>query len=221
MQLLFGGLSSRSLHVITSDCGGEKAVFSKHISACYESWCTVGEVAGKAAGEGAGEAAERPSRVRTFGKEPRHSDATVVTLFLSPALDERLESKLLALKPGTRIVSHAYLMDDWPPDDRIITPDGMAYLWVVPAPVDGSWTFRSRAGRGRFTVTFIQNYQQLRGVGDNGSVLTDTRLSGTDVAFDFPDGIDLAHVTGQVDGAQIIAKVTRNGRTRDYVGTRS
>ncbi len=149
------------------------------------------------------------------------SDATVVTLFLLPELDMRLRPELLALKPGTRIVSHAYLLGDWPPDRRIITPDGMAYLWVVPAPVDGSWTFRSRASRDQFTVTFIQSYQRLRGIGANGSVLTDTQLSGTDVEFDFPDGGDPTHVTGQVDGARILAKVTRNGRTTDYVGTRS
>jgi SAM-dependent methyltransferase len=148
-------------------------------------------------------------------------DATVVTLFLTPELDARLFPKLLALKPGTRIVSHAYLLRNWPPDQRIITPDGMAYLWVVPAHVDGSWVFHGRRGRDRFTVDFIQVYQQLRGIGDNGSVLTDTRLAGTHVAFDFPDGSDLAHVTGEVEGSHILATVTRDGRTSDYVGTRS
>lgn len=148
-------------------------------------------------------------------------DATVVTLFLLPELDMRLRPKLLALTPGTRIVSHAYLMGDWPPDQRIITPDGMAYLWIVPARLDGSWTFRSRHGKGQFMVTFIQAYQQLRGIVDNGSTLADTRLSGAQVAFDFPDGADLTRVTGRFEGGRIVATVTRNGHASDYVGTRS
>ncbi len=148
-------------------------------------------------------------------------DATVVTLYLLPDLDMRLRPKLLALKPGTRIVSHSYLMGDWAPDERIETDEGIAYLWIVPARVDGTWTFASRSGHHRFTVTFIQTYQQLRGIVGNGSALTSTRLRGAQLAFAFADGGGTTRVTGDVDGAQIDAKVTRGGSTADYVGTRS
>jgi len=65
------------------------------------------------------------------------SDATVVTLYLSPALNLRLRPKLLReLRPGARIVSHAFDMGDWAPARtiRVDTRDRPAqvYLWIVP-----------------------------------------------------------------------------------------
>lgn len=152
----------------------------------------------------------------------RFASASVVTLFLFPQLDVRLRPELLALKPGTRIVSHAYLMGAWQPDRRIITPDGMAYLWIVPAHVDGHWTFRRAHGRDRFDVTLIQAYQDLLGTeGANNGALENVRLRGAQLAFDFQDGSGVVHLTGHVGGAQIDAKVTRDGHTSAYVGTRS
>lgn len=60
-------------------------------------------------------------------------EATVVTLYLLPSVNERLKPKLLSeLKPGTRIVSHAFDMGDWKPV-REMEADGRAlYLWIVP-----------------------------------------------------------------------------------------
>ena len=60
-------------------------------------------------------------------------DATVVTLYLSPSLNERLIPKLKAeLKPGARIVSHAFDMGaTWPPDKRGETDGKSYYLWVI------------------------------------------------------------------------------------------
>ncbi|GAA4328910.1 hypothetical protein GCM10023144_15180 [Pigmentiphaga soli] len=61
------------------------------------------------------------------------SEATVITLYLLPALNMKLRPKLLALKPGTRIVSHAFDMEEWQPD-RVLTVDGeRIYFWTVPA----------------------------------------------------------------------------------------
>ena len=61
------------------------------------------------------------------------SDATVVTLYLLPSVNERLKPKLLAeLKPGTRIVSHGFDMGDWKPDQTIQEDGRTLYLWVVP-----------------------------------------------------------------------------------------
>ena len=60
------------------------------------------------------------------------SDATVVTLYLLPSLNEKLIPKLKALKPGTRIVSHAFDMGfSWPPDDRLEVAGKTIYFWVV------------------------------------------------------------------------------------------
>jgi len=67
-------------------------------------------------------------------------DATVVTLFLWPGVNLKLRPRLLALPPGTRIVSHMHDMGDWKPDRtvRVRTSGGalrerVLHLWVVPA----------------------------------------------------------------------------------------
>jgi SAM-dependent methyltransferase len=67
------------------------------------------------------------------------SDATVVTLYLSTAMNLRLRPKLLReLRPGARIVSHSFAMGDWSPARtiRVRTAEGTAevYLWIVPPP---------------------------------------------------------------------------------------
>lgn len=60
------------------------------------------------------------------------SDATVVTLYLLPRLNLRLRPTLLALKPGTRIVTHNYHMGDWEPQQQTIVGDSVVYFWTVP-----------------------------------------------------------------------------------------
>ncbi|MCS6781774.1 MAG: methyltransferase domain-containing protein [Gloeomargarita sp. SKYBB_i_bin120] len=60
------------------------------------------------------------------------SKYTVITMYLLPSVNLRLRHKLLRLRPGTRIVSHAFDMGEWQPD-KVEQVDGrMIYLWVVP-----------------------------------------------------------------------------------------
>jgi cyclopropane fatty-acyl-phospholipid synthase-like methyltransferase len=60
------------------------------------------------------------------------SDATVVTLYLLPSLNEKLMPKLKKeLKPGTRVVSHAFSMGDWTPDDKRAVGGRTIYLWRI------------------------------------------------------------------------------------------
>lgn len=61
------------------------------------------------------------------------SDATVVTLYLLPELNVKLRPKLLSeLKPGTRIVSHAFDMGEWKPEQVVEVDGRTVYYWVVP-----------------------------------------------------------------------------------------
>ncbi len=61
------------------------------------------------------------------------SDATVVTLYLLDSLNEKLRPRLLKeLKPGTRIVSHAFKMGDWAPEKSANIDGSMIYFWTVP-----------------------------------------------------------------------------------------
>ena len=75
------------------------------------------------------------------------SQATVVTLHLLPALNLKLRPNLLTMRPGTRIVSHGFGMDDWGPDEKVTLTAGAAcptapcnlYMWIVPAQVAGNY----------------------------------------------------------------------------------
>ena len=66
--------------------------------------------------------------------EANISDATVVTLYLLPSLNLKLLPKLLAeLKPGTRIVSHAFDMGSWKPQQTLNAGGSTVYFWTIPA----------------------------------------------------------------------------------------
>ena len=65
--------------------------------------------------------------------EQDFSDATVVTLYLLPDLNMRLRPKILALRPGTRVVSHAFDMGDWKPSVVRQVDGKTVYFWTVPA----------------------------------------------------------------------------------------
>jgi tRNA G37 N-methylase Trm5 len=61
------------------------------------------------------------------------SKATVLTLYLLPSVNLKLRPKILSeLKPGTRIVSHAFDMGDWEPEERIEVDGSTIYFWTVP-----------------------------------------------------------------------------------------
>jgi ribosomal protein L11 methylase PrmA len=68
--------------------------------------------------------------------EAEIKDATVVTLYLLPSVNEKLKPRLLGeLKPGTRIVSHSFRMGDWVPDETKEVDGRTVYLWTVkPRP---------------------------------------------------------------------------------------
>ncbi len=59
--------------------------------------------------------------------------ATVVTLYLLPSVNLKLRPRLLSeLRPGTRVVSHSFDMDDWKPDKSVQVDGSQLYLWVIP-----------------------------------------------------------------------------------------
>jgi tRNA G37 N-methylase Trm5 len=61
------------------------------------------------------------------------SPATVVTLYLLPSLNVKLMPKLMKeLKPGTRVVSHAFDMGDWKPEKEIDVEGRKVYYWTIP-----------------------------------------------------------------------------------------
>lgn len=144
------------------------------------------------------------------------SDATVVTLYLLQELNLRLRPTLLDMKPGTRVLSHDFTMDDWEPDDRVAAEFAEAYLWIVPAKVAGTWTFHGQRTDDEFTVNLEQTFQRLRGTAGS-EPLRNAKLRGSQVEFAFAN----IRVVGEVENDRMQAKVTRNGKTSAYVGSRS
>lgn len=75
-------------------------------------------------------------------------DATVVTLYLLPALNLKLLPKLLKdLKPGTRIVSHAFSMGSWTPEQTLDVSGRTVYFWTIPAPGTASYAAAMAASK--------------------------------------------------------------------------
>jgi SAM-dependent methyltransferase len=94
------------------------------------------------------------------------SAATVLTMYLLPDLNLRLRPKILAMSPGTRVVSHEFGMGEWQPDLRrtVLGDDhprgpSVVYFWVVPAHVDGRWTWDEDGRTAEMTVR--QAFQQV------------------------------------------------------------
>jgi hypothetical protein len=97
--------------------------------------------------------------------ETDFSDATVITMYLLPQLNLKLRPKISGMKPGTRVVSHAFSMDDWQPD-QIETVEGRtAYLWIVPAKVEGTWRWDFPSGGPRsYELLLRQHFQMVEGL---------------------------------------------------------
>jgi len=99
------------------------------------------------------------------------SPATVVAFYLLPDFNAKLLPKLLALKPGTRIVSHDGGIGDWPPDERLEMrapekPVGVGgvsrvELWIVPADAKGVWAAELPQHGGKWSFKVSQKYQEL------------------------------------------------------------
>ena len=85
-------------------------------------------------------------------------DASVVTMYLLPHINLCVRHRLLAMKPGTRVVSHQYSMADWKPDQSVQIQGRDVHLWVVPARVDGVWDFQDSEGT-TFTIDLRQTFE--------------------------------------------------------------
>ena len=110
--------------------------------------------------------------------------ATVISLFLLPELNLRLRPAILTLKPGTRIVSNTFKMGEWNPDeaaDLKCGPHCIAYLWIVPARVEGRWN--SSAG----PLVITQTFQTFEGA-IAGKPTEQGRLAGERILFNAGGG---------------------------------
>ena len=78
------------------------------------------------------------------------SDATVITLYLLPALNLKLLPKLLKeTKPGTRVVSHAFDMGTWKAEQTLDVEGRNVYFWTIPAPGTPAYEAAMAAAQGK------------------------------------------------------------------------
>ena len=163
--------------------------------------------------------------------ETNLSDATVITMYLLPRVNIELRPKLLELKPGTRLVSHDFSMDDWKPDVSVemdvkekygSSPGSSSiYFWIVPARVSGSWHWQLTVG-GKplaYELLLAQKYQEISGtvrVGGRSVKLGVARLRGDQISFSFSaevNGSPLKHeFSGRVVDNGIVGTVSLAGR---------
>ncbi|HEX2648937.1 MAG TPA: class I SAM-dependent methyltransferase [Burkholderiales bacterium] len=114
--------------------------------------------------------------------------ATVVTMYLLPGLNMKLRPQLLQMKPGTRIVSHSFTMEDWQPDETSSMDGRRAYFWVVPAQVMGGWTLEF--GPEKRELSLEQRFQKIDGSVGYGTTqvgLRDASLRGFVIHFSYVD----------------------------------
>ncbi len=135
------------------------------------------------------------------------SDATVVAVYLLPEINLQLRPRLLdEMRPGARLVSHAFDMGDWRPDRSVDVEGAQVHLWIVPADVAGRWTFTGEGVEGA-AVTFEQRYQQLSGTieaGGTGQPLREARLGGDRIFFTADLGAGPRGYEGRVEGDRIV-----------------
>jgi SAM-dependent methyltransferase len=145
-------------------------------------------------------AKEGVSDKATFQKadlfESDFSQAQVITMFLLPSINLKLRPKILNLKPGTRIVSNSFDMEDWKPD-QTENVEGCsnwctAHLWIVPAKVDGTW----KLSQGELTIK--QTFQMISGTLKNGNASSQIsgKLNGDQISF----SAGSTQYTGRVSG---------------------
>lgn len=167
-------------------------------------------------------AREGVSARATFAKadlfQSDFSKATVITMFLLPDINLKLRPKLLELKAGTRIVSNSFTMGEWTADQTVMATESCtsyctAYLWIVPAKVDGPW----RLPQGEMNLT--QTFQMLSGTlrtGNGTAKISNGKMNGDEISFT----VGGAHYTGRVTSGGIDGTVKSGDGTRAWHATR-
>ena len=156
------------------------------------------------------------------------SPASVITIYLLPEVNLMARAKLLALAPGTRIVSHDYGMGEWQPDLSIEVPapgkpvglkqESKVLFWIVPAHFGGKWRMRVPSG-GTWKDAVIdidQRFQEFSGkveMGGKSIELERPFLRGDYVSFRFQNGKSMVRFQGRVKEGRIVGQAaTEDGK---------
>ncbi len=137
------------------------------------------------------------------------SKATLLTLYLLPGLNLKLRPTILNMKPSTRVVSHAFTMGEWEADQTETVEGRTAYLWIVPAKVEGVWRID---GGGELAVK--QTFQKIEG-SSGGKALTNAMLRSDLISF----SVDGRDYSGRVAGNRIEGSAKAGGKEAPWSAT--
>jgi SAM-dependent methyltransferase len=151
------------------------------------------------------------------------SSANVITMYLLPELNLRLRPTILQMKPGTRVVAHAFDMGDWQADETATAAGATAYLWIVPAPVEGGWSVSFDAGK-TARLNLQQTFQNVGGsitLDGRTLPLLGARLRGEDLSFQFRgEGQSVTSFTGKVNGNRLSGTLSTDRSAQAVDGRR-
>jgi SAM-dependent methyltransferase len=163
---------------------------------------------------------DRAQFVKADLYESDFSQATVITMFLLPEINLKLRPRILNLKPGTRIVSNSFDMSDWYADETAKIDDPKlcreycnAYLWIVPAKVEGTW----KLSQGELALQ--QTFQMVTGTLNSGGkmvAITNGRLKGEQISF----SVGPTWYTGRVSGNAMSGTFGPAGGAATWTATR-
>lgn len=170
----------------------------------------VKEAAASAQKQGVGE------RVRFIHQNAFDADlskVSVIFMWLWPEMQTMLRPKILAeARPGTRVVTNVWDLGSWQPD-RTDTDGAQVSLWVVPARLEGNWTWELplRGAQRSYSAILEQRFQKAEGfvrVGNRRALLREVKLDGGDVRILVDMTVDGAgfarhEFTGKVNGNSI------------------
>ena len=144
-------------------------------------------------------------------------DASVVTLYLLPRLNLCVRHRILAMEPGTRVVSHQFDMADWEPEKSVEIVGRNVHLWTVPARVDGVWDFHDSQGT-PFTIELRQTFGTLSGEITRGGVLLSATVRGRELRFTFDAAGVTVQFSGTVRGGEITGVLLTGTDAHTVVG---
>lgn len=148
------------------------------------------------------------------------SQATVITMFLLTSINLQLRPQILNLRPGTRIVSNTFTMEDWEADEIANVEEGekcsnycTALLWIVPAKAEGKW----KLPQGQLSLN--QNFQMISGTLNSqqkNTTITNGRLNGDRILFTAGN----TEYTGRVNGNAMEGTFKSGGITNNWSAVR-
>jgi len=147
------------------------------------------------------------------------SQATVLTLYLGDSLNMKLKPQILKMKAGTRVLSNTFRMESWIPDQEIKVSSGeMAYLWIVPAQIDGNWEFTGIPNIENARVKILQKKQYFEGSIYEKNLLKSNfdigRINGDILEFEFGNAGSKYVFKGRIIGSEIIGTLNNDSNMR-------